>query len=167
MPTAANAIPTGQAQHGPKPPVADDPKDDVLVTPQAGLGDIPRDAPGIGHTEESVEYRDENGKLLDESEVQALEGKVSFSTRYETRTRVLDADGNQIYEEVVDDYAGTLAEAPNPETPGIPEGQASDRPAQNPVGDDLLKEEIADKANSERAPKPESLVGKASGKDEL
>jgi len=138
------------------------------VTPQAGLGDIPRDVPGAGHTEERVEYRDENGKLLEESEVQALEGKVSFSTRYETRTRVLDADGNQIYEEVVDDdYAGTLAEAPNPETHGVPEGKASDKPAQNPVGDDLLKEKIAEKANSERAPEPESPVVKASGRDEL
>ena len=165
---AANSVPTGQAQHGPKPPVADDPKEDVIVTPKAaGLEDIPRDVPGAGHTEERVEYRDENGKLLDESEVQALEGKVSFSTRYETRTRVLDADGNQIYEEVVDDHAGTIADAPNPETPGLPEGKASDKPAANPVGEDLMKERVADQANSKKAAEPESPVGKVSSKDEL
>lgn len=40
--------------------------------------------------EEKVEYRDEDGNLLDEAQVAALEGKVSFSTRYETRTRMVD-----------------------------------------------------------------------------
>lgn len=37
-----------------------------------------------------VEYRDQDGNILDESLVAALqkEGKVSFETRYETRTRL-------------------------------------------------------------------------------
>jgi dolichyl-phosphate-mannose-protein mannosyltransferase len=46
--------------------------------------------------EEKVEYRDQDGNLLDEEQVKALEGKVEFRTRYETRTRVVDADGNEI-----------------------------------------------------------------------
>lgn len=47
-------------------------------------------------TEERVEYRDQNGNLLNEEQVKALEGKVEFKTRYETRTRVVDADGNEV-----------------------------------------------------------------------
>lgn len=45
--------------------------------------------------EERIEYRDQDGNILDEEQVKALEGKVEFKTRYETRTRVLDADGNE------------------------------------------------------------------------
>ena len=48
------------------------------------------------HTEEKVEYRDQDGNLLNEEQVKALEGKVEFKTRYETRTRVVDADGNEV-----------------------------------------------------------------------
>jgi dolichyl-phosphate-mannose-protein mannosyltransferase len=48
------------------------------------------------HTEERVEYRDQDGNLLNEEQVKALEGKVEFKTRYETRTRVVDAQGNEI-----------------------------------------------------------------------
>jgi dolichyl-phosphate-mannose-protein mannosyltransferase len=47
-------------------------------------------------TEERIEYRDQDGNLLNEEQVKALEGKVEFKTRYETRTRVIDADGNEI-----------------------------------------------------------------------
>lgn len=46
--------------------------------------------------EERIEYRDQNGNLLDEEQVKALEGKVEFKTKYETRTRVIDADGNEV-----------------------------------------------------------------------
>lgn len=46
--------------------------------------------------EERVEYRDQDGNLLDEEQVKALEGKVEFKTRYETRMRVVDADGNEL-----------------------------------------------------------------------
>jgi len=46
--------------------------------------------------EERVEYRDQDGNLLNEEQVKALEGKVEFKTRYETRTRVVDASGNEI-----------------------------------------------------------------------
>ena len=48
-------------------------------------------------TEEKIEYRDEHGNLLDEEQVKALEGKVSFQTKYETRTRVVDDAGNELY----------------------------------------------------------------------
>jgi dolichyl-phosphate-mannose-protein mannosyltransferase len=46
--------------------------------------------------EERVEYRDQDGNLLDPEQVKALEGKVEFKTRYETRTRVVDENGNEL-----------------------------------------------------------------------
>lgn len=46
--------------------------------------------------EERVEYRDQDGNLLNEEQVKALEGKVEFKTRYETRTRVVDEQGREI-----------------------------------------------------------------------
>ncbi|TPX14933.1 uncharacterized protein E0L32_005042 [Thyridium curvatum] len=46
--------------------------------------------------EERVEYRDQNGNLLNEEQVKELEGKVEFKTRYETRTRVVDENGVEI-----------------------------------------------------------------------
>lgn len=46
--------------------------------------------------EERVEYRDQDGNLLDEEQVKALQGKVEFKTRYETRTRIVDANGNEV-----------------------------------------------------------------------
>lgn len=49
------------------------------------------------HTEERIEYRDQDGNLLDEEQVKALEGKVEFKTRYETRTRLIDAQGNEVF----------------------------------------------------------------------
>ncbi|KAJ2906029.1 Dolichyl-phosphate-mannose--protein mannosyltransferase 1 [Zalerion maritima] len=48
--------------------------------------------------EERVEYRDQDGNVLDPELVKELEGKVEFKTRYETRTRVVDAFGNEIQE---------------------------------------------------------------------
>ncbi|KAH6887920.1 family 39 glycosyltransferase [Thelonectria olida] len=46
--------------------------------------------------EEKIEYRDQDGNLLDPEQVKALEGKVEFKTKYETQTRVVDEAGNEI-----------------------------------------------------------------------
>lgn len=52
--------------------------------------------------EQRVEYRDQDGNVLDEKQVEALRGKVEFKTRYETRTRLVDTDGNVVQNDVVD-----------------------------------------------------------------
>jgi dolichyl-phosphate-mannose-protein mannosyltransferase len=46
--------------------------------------------------EERIEYRDQDGNILNEEEVEALKGKVEFKTRYETRTRLIDEFGNEV-----------------------------------------------------------------------
>lgn len=105
--------------------------------------------------EEKVEYRDQDGNLLDEEQVASLEGKVSFQTRYETRTRVLDADGN----EVEDSSAGTAPPHPadnEPETAADqPEDDGRDYPATASPEDDIGKEQSV-KKNDDGKPRPAS-----------
>lgn len=69
------------------------------VTPQA-------EAPPAGSTfigrEQHVEYRDADGNILNPELVSMLskEGKISLQTRYQTQTRVIDEDGNEIIKHV-------------------------------------------------------------------
>lgn len=108
--------------------------------------------------EEKVEYRDQDGNLLDPEQVKALEGKVSFKTRYETRTRMVDAQGNEIN---VPDNVGVAPPHPDienvdRETVGIPEPSSKDSPAsQSDVKADELKEESIEKVKKSVA-KPAS-----------
>ncbi len=107
--------------------------------------------------EEKVEYRDQDGNLLDPEQVKALEGKVSFKTRYETRTRLVDAAGNEIQP----DNAGVAPPHPDvdnvdQETVGIPEPAAQDGPAsQRDVTADGQKEDGIENAKQSLA-KPAS-----------
>ncbi|OJJ43433.1 hypothetical protein ASPZODRAFT_136291 [Penicilliopsis zonata CBS 506.65] len=90
-----------------------------------------------------VEYRDQEGNVLDENLVASLkkEGKVSFETRYETRTRLENAHE-------VDVVDGRIApphpdvEGQNPETFGQPAGEnaANKAPASVP-GDEKSVEQ--------------------------
>ena len=105
--------------------------------------------------EEKVEYRDQDGNLLNEEEVAALAGKVDFQTRYETRTRMIDADGNEIF----DNSVGTAPPHPadrEPETAANnPENDSRELPATASPEDDLAKEKWAQK-NDGGKPKPAS-----------
>ena len=108
--------------------------------------------------EEKVEFRDQDGNILDEAQVKELEGKVSFSTRYETRTRYLDAQGKQVKEEVKDVKEQKAPHQPEVErVPGTkenPEGEGkSSSPAEAKVSP---KGEEAEKDEAKKVPKPAS-----------
>lgn len=109
--------------------------------------------------EEKVEYRDQDGNLLDPEQVKALEGKVSFKTRYETRTRLVDAQGNEIAQPedpkpVAPPHPDV--EGPDSSTVGKPEPDSQDKPAaQREVKADESKEESIAKADTGAA-KPAS-----------
>lgn len=144
---------------GQAPPVAEEP---IHVTP------------GLVNVEEKVEYRDENGNLLNEEQVKALEGKVSFSTKYETRTRLIDDAGNELVdvpaaakgEPEDSSFAGTLAEAEEPST-GF-EGSPSGAPPKVNVNEDLNKEsKVEEIVKSSQKAEPESDASAATGRDEL
>ncbi|KAK4539893.1 hypothetical protein LTR36_010287 [Oleoguttula mirabilis] len=181
VPSAVGPAPTGQAAHaGPAAPKAEDPKMDVVHTPGQALPNQPQQQQQQvvdgAVTEEKIEYRDENGLLLDEEQVKALEGKVSFSTRYETRTRLVDEAGNEVYNEVVGGgeggaaaepagAAGTIAYAPEPETEG--QVEASGAPPVVEVEGDVAKEKSVEESVVGRAEPESEVVAATAGSDEL
>ena len=109
--------------------------------------------------EEKVEYKDQDGNLLSPEQVKELEGKVSFKTRYETRTRLVDAAGNEI--PIPAEEAGVAPPHPdvdgsNRETLGIPEPNFQDMPAaQREVKADESKEKSIETSDANAA-KPAS-----------
>lgn len=108
--------------------------------------------------EEKVEYRDQDGNLLDPEQVKSLEGKVSFKTRYETRTRMVDAQGNEILMEA--EEAGVAPPHPDVEgvdreTVGIPE------PERDVKADESKVDSIA--KSDANAAKPASDGNEATG----
>lgn len=108
--------------------------------------------------EEKVEYRDQDGNILDPEHVKALEGKVSFKTRYETRTRMVDAAGNEI--QPPEDFPVAPphpdVEGQEPETVGKPKAGSAESPAaQKDVEADESKEQSVLKSDSGAA-KPAS-----------
>ena len=91
-----------------------------FVTPQPEQPQI------IGH-EQMIEYRDEAGNLLDPEQVASMqkEGKVSFSTRYETRTRVYNGEDRVGEKENLHAPPHPDVDGQNPET-GARSGGSSD-----------------------------------------
>lgn len=137
----------------------------VVSPPPEGAPAPPADLP-IVSKEERIEYRDENGRILNEEEVKALADKVSFKTRYETRTRIVDAQGNEIYEGLVDSHESAEehgvapphpdAEGRNPETQEAGEAaEASDVPPTVEVGEDQKKERSIEREANEAKPASE------------
>lgn len=122
----------------------------------------PKDLPVVSK-EERIEYRDENGRVLDDEEVAALAGKVSFKTRYETRTRIIDGEGKEIYEGLVaaHDEAEEHGVAPphpdvegrNPETQSEAEApEASVLPPTVDAVEDQQKEQTIEEQTIEAKP---------------
>jgi len=80
------------------------------VTPQGVHIPAGDESQRVVAREEKVEYRDENGNILNEEQVAELSGKVSFKTRYETRTRIVDEYGNEVYEGPAEEGDGSEEE---------------------------------------------------------
>ena len=152
------------------PPVQQEQKKDEgqIVSDKPKVSAAPvQDLPVVSK-EERIEYRDEHGNLLDEAAVKALEGKVSFKTRYETRTRVIDAQGNEVYDALVDqhevDGPGVAPPHPdvegrNPETGDLKEAEASEAPPTVAVEEDEVKEKSVEEKKD--TPRPASEAQEA------
>lgn len=130
---------------------------DINVTPR------PAGEASISHVEK-VEYRDQDGNILDEEQVKELEGKVSFETRYETRTKVIDSEGKEIADGPV---GGDGVAPPHPDIERLPEtaaGQPDDdgrvKPATAFADNDIHKEKWVDKADDGK-PRPASEPSEA------
>lgn len=155
VPSSSGPQATSQAAHvGANPPVAEKPEDEVEVTAPAkkdNIGEI---------IEETVDYRDENGRILDEEEVKSLSGKVSFSTRYETRIQHVAANGQKVLAAGDDEessFAGTIAEGENPETTKSAGKIANGKPASNNANEDVKKEQQIE-AEQKGAASPEPSI---------
>lgn len=102
--------------------------------------------------EERVEYRDQDGNLLNEEQVKALEGKVEFKTRYETRTRVVDANGNEV------PGADVPVAPPHPDVEGA-ESSTKQKAPEAPAVDaeqNAVKSRDGEKEKEAEKPKPGS-----------
>ncbi|KAF4896253.1 Dolichyl-phosphate-mannose--protein mannosyltransferase 1 [Colletotrichum viniferum] len=127
--TSAAAAPTPAKSEAPAAPAGGQ-------VGQIPVGEAPKEQPAAAEMseapaqkvlsrEERVEYRDQDGNLLDEEQVKALEGKVEFKTKYETRTRVVDASGNEVQmpeggwpQELGQDQGDSVA-PPHPDVQGV------------------------------------------------
>jgi len=97
--------------------------------------------------EQHIEYHDEDGNVLNDEQVKALQGQVEFKTVYETTTRLLDQDGNLLPEGYVVDGLNEEGEEklvePEP-IPGVneetPKGQVQKRDEQIEVEGTLSDE---------------------------
>jgi len=149
--TAAPSIPDPNIV-GQQPPPAEN------VTPQPSVENAQI------KKEEKIEYRDQDGNLLNEDQLSSLEGKVSFQTRYETRTRVVDAQGNEVDEGPV----GAEGFAPphpdvdrEPETAAeVDENDGREYPATASPEDDVGKEKSVERKDGGK-PKPGSEAKEA------
>lgn len=128
-----------------EPEIKDDPSnieiDASAITPQ-----VEYDEGQVVSHEEQVEYRDQDGNILDADEVASLmaEGLASFETKYETRTRLIDDEGNVV--DTIIDQGGVAPDHPdvegqNPSTKRDPEEQARDQPAEAKAGGSVKKED--------------------------
>lgn len=124
---------------------------------QEGISGAPKFEPEgqkVVGREERVEYRDQDGNILNEEQVKALEGKVEFKTKYETRTRVVDGNGNEV-EVPVDELAGVGVAPPHPDV------QGADQETKQLVNDDAIPKEASSSKDGEKeaensVPKPAS-----------
>ncbi|KAF4471401.1 dolichyl-phosphate-mannose- mannosyltransferase [Fusarium albosuccineum] len=168
---SSSVVPTTSASKNVEPqkqvPVVDKQED-------AGISGAPQ--PAVEHRvvakEEKVEYRDQDGNLLDPEEVKALEGKVEFKTKYETKTRVVDENGNEVEEPEggwpADMDAGVAP--PHPDVEGV-DSETVKSKAQEPVAaappQDVAASKDGEKEAEEIKAKPASENQDATVKDEL
>lgn len=111
-----------QQEQGQKP-IHD--KDEFFQDGEAGISGAPV-PPGqrLVKREERIEYRDQDGNVLNDEQVKALEGKVEFKTRYETRTRMVDAEGREFEAPLSEGHQQAVGEPvavapPHPDVEGV------------------------------------------------
>ncbi|KAH7309135.1 dolichyl-phosphate-mannose-protein mannosyltransferase 1 [Stachybotrys elegans] len=112
--------------------------------------------PRVLSKEEKVEYRDQFGNLLNEEQVKELEGKVEFKTRYETRMRVVDEQGNELAEPEGGwpaEYQGGVA-PPHPDVEGVDKETVQAEDVQVPQDADASRD--GEKEAEQSKPKPAS-----------
>ncbi|KAI6777974.1 Dolichyl-phosphate-mannose--protein mannosyltransferase-like protein [Emericellopsis cladophorae] len=126
--------------------------------------------PRVVAKEETIEFRDQDGNLLNEEQVKSLEGKVEFKTKYETKTRVVDEDGNEVS---VGEAAAGVA-PPHPDVEGSdPETVKNEAAAPEeevpvpPQPHDAAASKDGEMEEAQKQPKPASEGKEATVHEEL
>ena len=153
----------GQAQKA----LVDEGKEEQAV----GISGAPAAPQNVLSSEERIEYRDQDGNLLDPEIVKELEGEVEFQTRYETRIRVVDPLGNEI-PEPVGGWPQNMQEIPV--APPHPDVEGADKSTKLVPDDSVPQDEAVPVFESEegakeaqaREPRHVSKLNEASSKDE-
>ncbi|KAI0476404.1 dolichyl-phosphate-mannose-protein mannosyltransferase 1 [Xylariaceae sp. FL0804] len=158
-PSAGQSQAPAAANQG-KAPVANEQQD----PPNGVISGAPKFEPQgqkvIGR-EEKIEYRDQDGNLLNEEQVKELEGKVEFKTKYETRTRVLDANGNEVLMPV-EELAGAGVAPPHPDVQGADQ-ETKQSAKDNSVPQEASSSQDGQKEAEGKSPKPASEGNEATG----
>jgi len=156
---SSHIAPNAKMTGAPAAPPPADVKVESQIPPSEAVTSQAPAAESILSREEKVEYRDQDGNLLNEEQVKSLEGKVSFSTRYETKTRIIDSQGK----EIGDGQAGAEGFAPpHPDVDREPETsnealkrEGRESPASVSPEGDLGKEQAVNDAKT-GTPRPAS-----------
>jgi len=121
--------------------------------------------PRVVAQEERVEYRDQDGNILNPEQVKELEGKVEFKTRYETRTRVIDENGNEVQ---VDVEEGEGVAPPHPDVQNVDQETKQKEAADSKVVPDAAESIKGEREAEVKKPKPASEgAPEASAHEEL
>lgn len=161
VPTVSGgAVPTTEVKKGepnkPAPPVEKAPE--VKAQQEAGIsGTPPMEQHRVIAKEEKVEYRDQDGNLLDPEQVKSLEGKVEFKTKYETQTRVVDEDGNELNPPEggwPEDLAGVAP--PHPDVEGVNSETVKGKDEEAVPPQNYQASQDGEKEAEESKPKPAS-----------
>lgn len=116
--------------------------------------------------EEKVEYRDQDGNLLNEEQVKELQGKVKFETKYETRTRVVDEQGTELSSPDGGWPANMAGVAPpHPDVQGVDQETVKDKIVDPPK--DAAASRDGEKESQWLKAKPGSEGKEATVRDEL
>lgn len=106
-----------------------------------------------------VEYRDSEGNILSEEQVKVLQeqGEISFETRYETRTRLIDTEGRELPKEAIIAPEQVLIAPEHPDVQGAnPETVAKEEPKAPANKPAEVKGENESPKKKENKPKPAS-----------
>ncbi|KAF7546643.1 hypothetical protein G7Z17_g8282 [Cylindrodendrum hubeiense] len=150
------AVPTTAVKNA-EPAVLAEKAPEVIAQGEPAIsGAPPMEQHRVIAKEEKIEYRDQDGNLLDPEQVKSLEGKVEFKTKYETQTRVVDEAGNEINAPEggwPEDLAGVAP--PHPDVEGVNSETVKGKDDEA-VAQDYEASQDGEKEAEESKPKPAS-----------
>jgi dolichyl-phosphate-mannose-protein mannosyltransferase len=164
--TASPSVPTNAPPPPVQPIAGQQQQQPIIEQDRAGISEAPAvvsqpplaAGQSILSREEKIEYRDQDGNLLNEEQVKSLEGKVSFKTRYETRTRMVDSQGREINPPPEAEQVGVAP--PHPDVEGVDSSTIGKAEPDTGAIPAVQREVQADESKEENIPKSDAGAAK-------